>query len=203
MGTRNLEVVVLNGEIRVAQYCQWDGFPDSQGLIALSFLRDKMNLENFKQKVAACSWITPKESKELWVSVGADADKDMVTWEVSEKFKEKYPWLHRDCGAAIFELIQESENGLKLQNNIEFAADSVFCEWAYVVDLDKGVFEVYQGFNKMPLTEEDRFFFLTEKAEKSFSGEQFYPVKMIKSFNLDDLPGNEDFVDNFKTEEDE
>ncbi len=31
-----------------------------------------------------------------------------------------------------------------------FLADSLFCEWAYVVNLDERTFEVYEGFNKDP-----------------------------------------------------
>lgn len=32
----------------------------------------------------------------------------------------------------------------------EFLADSLFCEWAYIMNLDDQQFEVYRGFNKNP-----------------------------------------------------
>ena len=144
--------------------------------------------------------MTPTASKALWVSVGADPNSDMVSWDVSEKFKEKFPWLHRDCGATILKMIQDSDNGLQVQDNLEFACDSLFCEWAYVVDLDKNTFEVYKGFNKEPLQEGERFAFLNDKCK----GEEFYPVKFVKSYSLDSLPTDDEFVKDLKApEEDE
>ena len=32
-----------------------------------------------------------------------------------------------------------------------FLADSLFCEWAYVINLDNSQFEVYRGFNQDPM----------------------------------------------------
>ena len=45
MGTRNLTAVYLDGQYKVAQYGQWDGYPEGQGITALTFLRDKMDCE--------------------------------------------------------------------------------------------------------------------------------------------------------------
>ena len=39
MGTRNLTMVISNGKTKVAQYGQWDGYPDGQGMTALSTLK--------------------------------------------------------------------------------------------------------------------------------------------------------------------
>lgn len=195
MGTRNLEVVILNDEVRVGQYCQWDGFPDSQGMTALHFLRDKMNKEQFIQKVQQSSFLTEEEHRAMWVACGASPDSDFVSYDVSKKFAEKYPHLHRDCGAKIFEIIQENESGIKLQNSVDFAGDSLFCEWAYVVDLDNNTFEVYQGFNQSPLTEKDRFYFLQKP------NSEYYPVKMLKSYSLNNLPTDEDFLKDFEENE--
>ena len=94
--------------------------------------------------------------------------------------------------------------GPYLEDNINFAADSLCCEWAYVIDLDKRTFEVYEGFNQEPLTEDDRFFFLEEKSNKEHRGEdQYHPVKLVKSWSLDELPTEEEFLNAFKEEEEE
>ncbi len=48
MGTKNFTAVIMNGEQRVCQYCQWDGNPSFTGAKILEFLRD-VDMERFKQ----------------------------------------------------------------------------------------------------------------------------------------------------------
>ena len=193
MGTRGINVTVANNEVKCAQYNQWDSYPSGQGATVLNFLRNIMQ-PDFKEKVLACSWLTEEENKALWVSCGADPESDMVNMDVSNKFSQAYPWLHRDCGADIYEYIQKSENGLKLNNAISFAADSLFCEWGYVVDLDKGTFEVYRGFNQKALDPEERFHFLEEQSQKDHRDSQYHPIKLVRFFYLNELPTEEEFV---------
>lgn len=60
MGTRNLTMVVKDNKTKVAQYCQWDGYPGGQGLDILSFLTSN-DIESFKQSVDKVRWITKSE----------------------------------------------------------------------------------------------------------------------------------------------
>ena len=39
MGTRHMVGVVLDGDFKIAQYGQWDGYPEGQGKTVLDFLR--------------------------------------------------------------------------------------------------------------------------------------------------------------------
>ena len=68
MGTRNLTGVYLDGQYKVAQYGQWDGYPEGQGITVLTFLRDKMDLELFKEALRNSSYIP---SEELYCSLEA------------------------------------------------------------------------------------------------------------------------------------
>ena len=162
MGTRNLTIVYLDGEYKVAQYGQWDGYPEGQGLVCLRFLKEKMDKEKFIKALRDLSWIGDKELSDLWKSYGAD-DNGFISYSDAEKLYKKYPEFSRDTCAKILSMVQEG-NIKRLENSIEFAANSLHCEWAWLVDLDAGKFEAYSGFNKRPLTEKDRFFFLGNNA---------------------------------------
>lgn len=171
MGTRNLTCVVLNGEYKVAQYGQWDGYPSGQGITALKFLRD-LDRDSFVAKVAAARWITDEEAEAL-----------------GSRWKETHGHLSRDHGAKILKLVTDADAGIQLGNGLDFAADSLFCEWAYVIDLDKNTFEVFKGFNEQPLAEGERFAFLSGKAEREYT-----PVRHVHTFNLGALPTDEEFL---------
>jgi hypothetical protein len=110
-----------------------------------------------------------------------------------DAFAKDYPQLSRDTGAKVLSLIQGHPNGLQLENAISFAADSLFCEWAWAVDLDRGTFEAYSGFNTSgPLDESERFAFLNEE-----SPDGYYPVRKVAEWSLDCLPSDQEFLSSF------
>lgn len=167
MGTRNLIAVMVDGQYKIAQYGQWDGYPSGQGRTALGFLK-RVNMERFKDRVRECQFLTQEE---------CDKVDSLQDW------RKDFHQLSRDLGAKI---LSEVNRGVrKLANSISFAKDSLFCEWAYVVDFDKGTFEIYNGFNKTPI--KDGRFVSTGKEEK------YHPVKLLKSYSLDNLPGLRQF----------
>lgn len=170
MGTRNLTCVVLNGEYKVAQYCQWDGYPTGQGDTVAKFIQN-ISLRKFKANVKKCSFVSVETIQEAWQECETECPKSP-----NEAFKLKYPAFHRDTGADILNLIQ---SGLvsKLQDQVDFAADSLFCEWAYVIDLDKKTVEVYKGFNQTKLKRGERFAKL-----KGSNG--YHPVKLLATYTF-------------------
>lgn len=201
MGTRNLTCVVADKKLKVSQYCQWDGHPDGQGVTILEFLRDKLDLKKFVNRLTACRWITEDEYNAYWAEAGAD-NSGFVNMEVSDKFKQKHPQLSHDMGGDVLEFIQNSTGEVVLNNDIDFAQDSLFCKWAYVIDLDKGVFEVYEGFNKSPVAD-DSFFAGDDSLDQSQRTEKYYPVRLAMSFSLDELTDDETFVALFNEEDEE
>ena len=196
MGTRHLIAVQLDVGEKIAQYGQWDGYPEGQGINVLHFLRDEMDEDVFKRAVRNSSYIDPKELMKLWEKYGMRSD-GLVTMDDAERMKKAHPEYSRDTGAKILNLIQSKPAGMKLNNNIGFAADSLFCEWAWAIDFDAGTFEAFEGFNQSgPLEEGDRFFFLNPLAEDGY-----YPVKKVAEWPLDSLPSDEDFLAAFKRED--
>lgn len=191
MGTRNLTMVIQDHETKVAQYGQWDGYPEGQGLTILSFLQEKSNIEKLQQilpKVRFENEQDMKEQSEFFKSIGAKTG--WLNMEQAEKFHQQYPLHTRNLGGEILYKLLEHENQseIVLSNSEDFASDSLYCEWAYVVDLDKNTLEVYRGFNEFRITTEDRFFHLYDKKN------HYKPIKIIKSFSLDRLPDAEKFI---------
>lgn len=203
MGTRNLTAVYLNGEYKIAQYGQWDGYPDGQGLGCLHFLRERCDMPRFRDAVSKTTFITQEELNKLLTEFGMEEDGS-ISMDDYDRFKLAYPELHRDMASDILEFVQNRPDGARLKNSITFAADGLFCEYAWVIDLDAGTFEGYEGFNKEPLTPEDRFFFLTEYEDKDdpIAGE-YHGVKLVAKWPLDNLPADEDFLSAFKGDDEE
>lgn len=188
MGTRNLTCVVKDGKYVVSSYGQWDGYPSGQGKTILDFLNTKFDLETFKDKISKSSYATDEDIQEKWVECGANPNDQYVSIDISKKFGEKYPELSRDTGGKILELIQNSENGLQTIEYIDFISCGS-CEWAYVIDLDLGTFEVYK-YNSEELTEKDRFFKFQKNGD--------IPAKLVRKYKLDRLPKEKIFIAYFK-----
>lgn len=175
MGTRNLTAVFHDGKFKVCQYGQWDGYPSVQGATVLNFLTTLFEKESFLSKLE--NGFTP------------------ITYEECEKLfntPEGRPFLTRDTAAGILEIIQCSNGKFPLVLSEDFFADSLFCEWAYVIDLDKNELQVYKGLNKEKFSKSDRFYYLEKKARAFKNG--YHPVKLLKRYSLSDLPTVEVFV---------
>lgn len=181
MGTRNLTMVYMDNEYKIAQYGQFDGYPEGAGCLILNFLRG-VKLDYFKEKVKNIQEFTKEELARI---------DTYIKMNVMPEWKSMYPTLDRDLGCKI--LSEITFNGQKrIEKDLKFAADSLYCEWAYVIDLDKNTFEVYKGFNKEKLTEEDRFYFLMKEDA------EYYPVKLVKTYDLNNLPSEEEFLKDFE-----
>lgn len=156
MGTRHLICVQHDNDIKVAQYGQWDGYPDGQGANIVNFLTNQFIRKKFIEELNKVRWITEKEIEEV--------NKD-TNW------KENYPYLSRDAGSDVLVHIQNGTVKF-LQDSRDFANDSLFCEYGYVINLDNNTLEVYKGFNQSPIAEDERFY--TGKANDG----GYYPIRL-------------------------
>lgn len=74
------------------------------------------------------------------------------------------------------------EAGVMIDSH-EFIRDSLFCEWAYIVNLDANVFEVYRGFQKEKHTKGR--YVPCRKPLHADSGTVYYPCALAGEFPLD------------------
>lgn len=209
MGTRGLTAVVLDGEYKIAQYGQWDHYPSGQGVEALEFCREwltnPVKESQFTSNLAATRFATDEDQKactEWLASIGSV--NGWLNGEQSQKYKERYPLWSRDLGADVLSVIASPPPGvdLVLRNSIDFAGDSLFCEYAYVIDIDKRTFEVFKGFNNEPLEASERFATAPTDGEQSHRSKKYEPVKLLKSFDLDKLPSKRVFLEICEPDED-
>ncbi len=199
MGTRNLTMVIKQEKPVIAQYGQWDGYPSGQGVKILNFLTTK-SIKKFKKKLELVRFATDEDKAEVESFMNSIGSSDgWMTMDQSDKYNRKYPLLGRDNGADVLYMIQDNNNPVFLMDSSNFANNSLFCEWAYVVDLDKETFEVYEGFNQTPLDKSERFY----SPEKTDTDSKYHPVRLLKSYSLNDLPSKSTFLKECEIQEEE
>ena len=75
-----------------------------------------------------------------------------------------------------------------MQNYKAFAFDSLFCEYAYVLNLDEGTLDFFKGFNKEKA--EKSIFFDSEKDElqkPDHREDMYYPITKAESFTFEEI----------------
>ena len=142
MGTRNLtKVINEQGEVVVAQYGQWDGYPSGQGVNALNAIF--YYLDEIKQGIKRVYWISQDELDEIYASL---PEMNYFGTDDSNNFGMLYPNLTRDTCAKILNVIAFSVGKVGLVDESEFEQDELFCEGVYTLDLQQNKFiSVYHG----------------------------------------------------------
>jgi len=136
MGTRHRQAVISKrGALKVQQYGQWDGYSSGQGLDILNFLRNA-DLKTYQKNLTQLKQINKAQIAEV------DADKNWT---------ETYPYLSRDCGSRIHEMIEKDE--VPFVSHTPEKECEKWCEGFYTIDLQKGVFisEYYGKKTEYPL----------------------------------------------------
>ncbi|KIW99550.1 uncharacterized protein Z518_11289 [Rhinocladiella mackenziei CBS 650.93] len=204
MGTRNLICIFYKGSFVVAQYCQWDGYPEGkgQGMKILNFLLSSANIEHLKNGLQHIITLNHDSRQQLEHGVRQDQE----AWQTNMSFSKGpckcvkcdiegfYPSLSRDTGASILKIITEAtaEKPVPVELRLGFANDPN-CEWAYVVDLDDCVFEVYAEAESKNENPTNRFINIGDLNDTVPS--------LIKSFPFSDLPITErEFITALNTE---
>ncbi|KAJ3182340.1 hypothetical protein HDU87_008503 [Geranomyces variabilis] len=196
------------------------------GINVLHFISSPENLCKLKASIDAGQLYQPtKEQCEAWEEEirRLDDERHAERWELlcalssSTASKEdqikmikelnamRTPLSAISCrtSAKILQLVADATEPIPIVKEIEFFfAEQLYCEWAYLIDLDLGVFEVYSGLAdsevysgladrscRLP-TKNNRFDFLDVE------------TPMCGSWPLDDLPDRKAFPAWFKEDGD-
>ena len=161
MGTRNLtKVIDKNGDIRVAQYGQWDGYPSGQGASMLAFISEYKMLDKIEMSLVKCRFVVQGE-----IDAAYDVFNDVEKWEPIRNeyggFTSAFPSLSRDTCTDILKVIVYSNEEVILWDDREFENDDLFCEGVYTLNYQTKQFvSVYGGktvsfdFDKLPTLEQ-------------------------------------------------
>lgn len=170
MGTRHLIVVVLHGRWYIAQYGQFDGYPEAAGMQLVRLLASPELVEQVRAGLphtyepdgAALDrmWEASVDARAILAhgpDVGPDGrlrESQYSLWRrdpvarYAPELLDMLPSLARETSAAVLVLVARgatAERPLPVKLEPTFANDGLFCEWAYVVDLDQAALEVYVG----------------------------------------------------------
>jgi hypothetical protein len=181
MGSRHLVAAYIDGAYRIAQYGHTGAYPDDQGVAILAFLQHT-NHDRFKAALRRASLLTEEEMEEV------------------ENGKRPAP-IETRHGSEILHHVLLAEEPLKLTDYLAFAGSSLHCEWAYVIDFDKGTFEVFIGRNKRFMATDTRFPSGSNWLAPGYW--DYEPVALLSSYDLNNLPTSEQFLTDIKKLTDE
>lgn len=161
MGTRNLtKVIDKDGEIRVAQYGQWDGYPSGQGINMLSFISEYKMLDKIEQSLIKCRFGSKGEIDAAYDVFNDEPKYEGLRNEIGG-FSIAFPSLTRDTCTDILKVIVYSNEEVILWDEREFENDELFCEGVYSLNYQTREFtSVYGGitvsfsFDNLPSGEE-------------------------------------------------
>ena len=143
MGTRGAYGFCKNGELKVT-YNHFDSYPEGLGQDILDFIHgtsiEEMNkmcddLQLIDEK------IPPTEEQ-----IQKCRDAGSIDLGVSNQSVTDWYCLLRNCQG---DLAMNCKVGM-MSDDKDFLQDSLFCEYAYIINLDDNVLEVYRGFQQTP-----------------------------------------------------
>jgi len=179
MGTRGAYGFRIDGIDKVT-YNHFDSYPDGLGWDVLEFISKSKSFD---------------ELKNLASSIVVVDDKIKPT---PEQIEETFQWANLKVSSGDVEewyvLLRDAQgdlnafyDGLKYMiDNRTFLFNSLFCEYAYIINLDEGVLEFYKGFNKSP-NGQGRYAVPPDDYYKDGQNKEYYGVNILKSFPLSEI----------------
>jgi hypothetical protein len=152
MGTRSSIIIFQDGKAK-GYYNQYDGYP--MGGVGESVVKELRNIDRAK------GWDTFKANckKVKLIIEGSRPSKAVqkkyeangfYNEKVSNRSTEDWYCLLRECQNEGYIKEIMADRVWHMVDGTNFVHSSLFCEYAYVIDLDKMVIEFYKGFQKKP-----------------------------------------------------
>ncbi len=179
MSTNGALGTKLNGVYKIA-YNHMDSYPDGLGAEVVNFASKKKNIKNLKKRIPFVKMVSNNDTP-----TKEDIKKysNYANLSVSDQSKKDWYCLLRNTqGVETFEEIAAGNVEVMI-DSFEFLRESLFCEFAYIINLDEEKLEFYEGFNKK--SQEDNPLPFDQKPDKENG---YYPVRFKGSCNLFNIP---------------
>lgn len=131
-------------------------------------------------------------------------DEDTEPTPAQRKALSKHANPSVNAGEGWYSLLRELQGDLLgyveagfMPDGHTFPLDSLFCEYAYIIDLDAGTFQAYRGFQKKSFVKSGRWANIRKPKtwEPSYVGDNYYaPVRLVAQWSLDALPTYEELA---------
>jgi len=199
MGTRGAIGFRQNGKDKVT-YNHFGSYPDGLGINVLEFARSRSEeLSTLKHQVFQLIMVTQDDiptSEQIEIC----KQSNVINLDVSEQSEQDFYCLLREAQGNLGAYL---ELGFMIDSK-EFLKDFLFCEWAYIINLDDETLEVYTGFNHNK-DADGRYAHFYEERQKEYQDESeyYYGVVLMKTYKLSELPNNDEFLKDLELEEDE
>lgn len=149
MGTRGLYGVRKNG-VDKCTYNHWDSYPSGLGSDVVKFCANNTveNLNKFFDNII----LVLENSIPTETQIKECQKAGYVDLSVSTQSNEDWYCLLRNLQGNFKEYQKciDSNSKIYMTDGIDFIQDSLFCEYAYIINLDDEVLEFYEGFQEEP-----------------------------------------------------
>lgn len=130
----------IDGQLK-GTYNHWDSYPSGLGITISSWIEDRnFDLEKARNESRRLEAVNENEKP---TSEQIDKLMQYANLNVSDRSLEDWYALLRETQGDPQATL---DSGFYI-DGINFATDSLFCEWGYVIDLDEEALEIYKGFN--------------------------------------------------------
>lgn len=174
MGTRGVWGFYKDG-INKLTYNHFDSYPDCLGRDIINFINNTSldDLNKIFNKIILVdeeSVPTYEQIEECKLFADTTVSKQSLTdWYCLLKDTQGNPELYK------------KDNLHHMINYNDFIKDSLFCEWAYVINLTDNILEIYKGFQETPNSKSNRYRIV--KPNRSY-----YACEKTIDFPLDNIP---------------
>lgn len=174
MSTRGAYGFIKKGEMKIT-YNHYDSYLEGLGINIMKFIANTTDkeLNDIFDKIIMVdedSIPTQEQIKEC---------EKVTNLNVSSKSVNDWYCLLRNAQGNL----EEYKNGLKyMMDNKRFMGDSLFCEYAYILNLDDNRLEIYKGFNKDKETDNDYTQFRVTK-----DNYEYVEVEIFDSISFDNI----------------